>query len=370
MSDAAGMVPRGVRLPRPGLPRLYRARRLLDLSAAVQRRRIAPVRQRFYDRLWAEAAREIGATVEPTPLRLTCIRRGPMVTYLRESEVMLDNALMFDVVGDKAFCYRLFADRGLPVPAYCAFSPGRLADAETFLELLGAPVAVKPMAGTGGGRGVTTGIRTAAALRRAARYASGYGPRLLAEEELGGESIRLLYLDGVFLDAVRRERPRVTGDGRSTLRALIRQENVRRRDAAEPVALSPLRLDEDMRNTLARQGLGLRHVPAAGTEVTVKGAVNENAAAQNHSIRDAIHPDIVDRIGRLVRDMGVRFAGVDLLAGDVSRPLAETDAVVHEVNANPGLHHHVLISDPAARAPVAQRVLAHLFETGSGVVDP
>jgi len=285
---------------------------------------------------------------------------------------------------------RLLAARGLPVPAQRVFARADPGPAEAFLAAAGGPVVVKPLGGTGGGRGVTTGIESPAALRRAVRHAGRFGPRLLVERHVPGASWRLTYLDGRLLDAVRRDPPAVTGDGRSTIRALIAAENRRRRAAvspagppgappaappagppvAPPVALSPLLIDADCRTHLARQGLALSHRPAAGRRVQVKGAANENAAEDNHSLPAAPHPDLVALGAGLVAALGVRFAGLDLMAVDIARPPAEAGLHVGEVNANPGLHHHVLIAQPARRVPVAEAILEHLFTTGAGTFTP
>src|SRR5262249_22065905 len=149
----------------------------------------------------------------------------------------------------------LLRQKSCPIPNHCRFSLGNLAEAERFLARTGAPIVVKPNSGTGGGNGVTTGITSISALRKAARLASGFDSTLLAEEQLKGHSYRLLYLDGMLIDAVRRDPPVLTGDGRSTIRQLIRSENARRLRAAPVTALSPLRIDQDCLNRLDSIGL-------------------------------------------------------------------------------------------------------------------
>ncbi len=355
----------GLRLP---LPSLNRLRRALDWQAAVQRRRLAPVRAQFYRDLWREAAASVGAECTQQRSGLTLISRNGLATFVRGSELMLDTELAKTVAGDRVMSFAMFQARGLPVPRHLAFSADTLIEAERFLAELGAPVVVKPLAGTGGGRGVTTGIETPQALRRAARYASGYGRALLVEEECSGASVRLTYLDGELIDVIRRDPPTVIGTGTETISALIAQENRRRRYGEQPVALSPLRIDDDMRNTLKRSGLGLGTRPDKGQRLAVKGAVNENASRENHNISGSVHADTIARLGALVTDMGVRFSGVDLIAQDTGRPLSEAGTVVSEINVNPGLHHHYLISDPARTTPLARIVLERMFDHRTGVV--
>jgi D-alanine-D-alanine ligase-like ATP-grasp enzyme len=138
--------------------------------------------------------------------------------------------------------------------------------------------------------------------------------------------------------------------------------------AAEPTALSPLVIDADMRNWLALTGRRLSSVPASGARIPVKAVVNENAAPQNHNVLSEVHPDIAARLGRLVRDIGVRAAGMDLIATGIGQPFEAGGIYVSEINANPGLHHHVLVADPASAVPVARIALDYMFANRTGVM--
>lgn len=349
----------------PGMGKLHR---LPDTRDILRRRRFDPLRAAFYDTLWREAASAIGAQHARTSQGFYRIARGGLVTYTRGSDLMLDNAITLTLVADKLYCYGLFAARGLPVPPHRAFAKSDHASANAFLAEAAAPVVVKPIRGTGGGRGVTTGISDPDALRRAIRRAARFGRDLLIEAQIPGASYRLYYLDGVLIDAVRRDPPELTGDGRSSLRQLVRAENRRRLMAAAPTALSPLVIDADMRNWLALTGQLLSSVPAPGARIPVKAVVNENAAPQNHNVLSEVHPDIAARLGGLVRDIGVRAAGMDLIATGIGQPFDAGGIYVSEINANPGLHHHVLVADPASAVPVARIALDHMFANRTGVM--
>ena len=100
----------------------------------------------------------------------------------------------------------------------------------------------------------------------------------------------------------------------------------------------------------------------------VKLAVNENGAAQNHLVREEVHPEIVETGSRIVRDFGIGFAGLDVTATDISRPLSEGNVVFNEINAGPGIHHHYLVSDRKRIAHVAPRILEHMFSTRRGTI--
>ena len=280
---------------------------------------------------------------------------------------MVDDHLRLELMGNKALTYEIWREKGCAVPLYSLFTRTDHAPAEDFMARNPGPFVVKPASGTGGGRAVTTNVVGRRALKRAARRAGCFYDHLIVEEQVAGASFRLLYLDGEYIDAVRRDPPVVTGDGRHSIRSLVQRENMRRL-TGPIVALSPLEIDCDADNHLASAGLRAASVPEAGQTVTLKQAVNENAAEQNHCIRDEVHPHTIALGRRLLADLGIRFAGLDVICKDIGAPLTPDNGCINEINTTPGIHHHYLISNPGAGAPVAEIVLRHLFENGTGIV--
>ncbi|HKT86341.1 MAG TPA: hypothetical protein VJQ77_09675 [Novosphingobium sp.] len=347
---------------------LRNRRRIADVRGIIERRRFDAIRRRFYDELWQRAAQAIGATAERLSNGLVQISRGGFATFVNRSDVMLDSAIAARLLLDKALTYDWLSGKDLRVPRRAAFGMTSLGVAEEFLVRQAGPVVVKPADGTGCGHGVTTGITSLAGLHAAACHAAAFHSRLLVEEQLTGSSFRLLYLDGEFIDAVRRDSPVVVGDGRSSIRHLALQENDSRREAAPITALSPLMIDRESRNTLATQGRSPGYVPGIGEVVQVKLAVNENAAGQNHVVREQVHPEIIDIGRRIVRDFRIGLAGLDVTSHDIAAPVSQGETIFNEINAGPGLHHHYLVANPECGADVAPVILEHMFTTQRGVL--
>lgn len=344
-----------------------RALKLADLRSVLKRRRFGRLRNEFYETLWRDAAQELGADYSDIG-GLKRISLNGLVTFVSHSDLMLDDVITTRVMAHKAVTYRLLSDKGYSVPDHCVFSLDRLGRARDFLTRMPGPIVVKPATGTGGGNGVTTGIRTQGELLRAALHAASFNAELLAEPMLSGSCYRLLYLDGQLLDAVRRDPPTVCGDGHSTIHALVKTENTNRLSRRPITALSPLVIDQDALHHLSAQGLKPAAAIPAGKPIVVKHAINENADRENHTVTGDLHPDIVSAGARLVTDLGVRFAGLDIIADDISAPLGANGVQFHEVNVGPGIHHHYLVADRSRATPVATRVLHYLFENRQGVM--
>ena len=314
----------------------------------------------FYDRAWRDAAEALGGTWAPIGAGISEISIGDFRTRVIENTCAIDDPVTLAVLADKPLTYRVVRGESVPVPPHVAFTPRTIREAAEFLRRTAGGCVVKPAAGTGGGRGITTGVRTPTHLARAAAAAAVYGDRLLVEEQVPGDNYRLLYLDGELVDAFVRRPPTVEGDGRSSVAQLVRAANAERLRRGAGVSQVLLTTDLDMRRTLARQGLTLRSVPAAGTRATLKTVVNENAGDDNSGAAAVLCESIVDDCARVVRALRVRLAGVDVITRNPRVSLAQAGGVVLEVNAPPNFYYHYHKRDGAC--PVALHVIRRLVE--------
>jgi len=338
-----------------------RAKRALSPEVKQRFRAFANLRSRFYQDFWSSAAHNIGASIEDMGYGYSRISRGGGMTFVRLSDVALDSHLILDIAGNKALSNRLLMEKGYPVPGHLEFDLTQMDKALDFLNESQGPVVVKPASGTGGGRGVTTRISTAKQLRQASYLAAAFDRKMLVERQVQGGSYRLLYLNGEYIDAIRRDPPVVTGDGRSTIRALIKAENRSRLEGPGFSALSPLVADMECRLTLAELMQGLDSVPDAGESVVVKGVVNENAAPRNHIVRDQVHTSIIEAGKDMAGLFGLQLAGLDLITTDIRVPLEQSGGVINEVNTTPGLHHHVLVAEQEQKLRLGEQLLEFIL---------
>ena len=346
----------------------YRLFFFADLPGIARLLQYRKLRKTYYNDLWQGVGDNLGADIRHDEFGYTRISRNGLVTLVKQYYVMLEDHLMLKIMGDKAMTYSLLSEMGIPLARHVLFSMQNLDKAEAFLARE-KTVVVKPSSGTGGGRGVTTGITTISQLTSAARLASRFDDALIIEEQLEGASFRLLYLDGRLIDAIRRDPPVVTGDGVSTIKKLVKQENSRRKNDRPFTALSPLVLDRDARNWMQEQNIRLFDIPAAGQIVQIKRAVNENDRSGNINVTARIHGDITSKCEELVRKLGARFVGVDLICKDIARPFDPENCRISEINTTPGLHHHYLLSNPQDVKPVAEIVIEYMLSNQVGVMD-
>lgn len=318
----------------------------------------------FYEKAWREAAARRGATYEALGAGIGEIDLDGRRTRVMENYSAIDDPVTLAVASDKPLTYRILAKQHLTIPRFDVFSLKDMGRAVSFMEGCRRECVVKPSSGTGGGRGITTGIRSRWHLARAAAAAAVYGDDLLIEEQIEGENYRLLYLDGVLLDAFARRAPYVIADGRSTISRLVQLANGARLQHGAGLSQGLLTIDLDMRRTLEKQHLSLHSVPAEGTVVTLKTVINENCGSDNASATHLLCDSIIQDGSRAARALGVRLAGVDILTPDPSVPLAESGGAILEVNTPPNYYFHYHKRDGAF--PVAVHVLERLLATSPG----
>jgi cyanophycin synthetase len=220
-------------------------------------------------------------------------------------------------------------------------------------EEIGWPVVVKP-ADADYGRGVSLHLRNADRVRAAypkaqARSASG---RVLVQRQLRGASHRLLLVDGRLAAAVRRDPIGVLGDGRHSVSELVEQANEDGRWGPE----RRLMLGESERHLLAEAGFRAETVPAPGVQVPLS---NELLSIYSN-VTEQVHPDTRDLAFDAARVIGLDVGGLDAIALDISRPLAEQGGGFLEINAQPAL----VIHGPAhcnRPQPVGEAIVASLF---------
>ncbi len=264
------------------------------------------------------------------------------------------SAIAESVSRDKDLTKSLLSSCGVPVPE--GVSVDSPEEAWEAAEDIGLPVVVKPCDGNHG-RGVFTNLLTKEEVFAAYAVAVEEGSGVIVERFVLGTEHRLLVVGGKVVAAAKGEEAYVTGDGTLTIQELIdTQLNADpRRGNTEDHPLNRVRLDSAARLELARLGLHADAVPAAGQEVLIQR--NGNVA---FDCTDDVHPEVAAAAGLAARVVGLDIAGVDLVAEDISRPLAEQGGAIVEVNAGPGLLMHLR---PAAGKPrpVGRAIVDHLF---------
>lgn len=327
------------------------------------RKRFRGRRRQFYDKFWHDVCRAGGWECEDVGSGCYRIRTRDRFTYTAGYYAQIDSPAVLSVAGDKVLSRKLLEEIDVPVPRQLSFAISGLSLAHEFLREVGGKVVVKPVEG-GGGAGVTTDIVDNYGLGSAAVKASAVSSNILVEEQIEGANYRLLYLNGVLIDAIRRDSPSVIGDGSSHVSRLINMENEFRLEQDPITALSPLVEDAAVKNYFKVKGLSTRYVPANGEKLEVKSSINQNCARDNHRVNEIVHPSYRDLGRRILNQIDIKLLGIDVITPNIEEPLEATRGAVNEINGTPAFHHHELVSGQLDLSPVGPQVLDYILGTG------
>ncbi len=304
-----------------------------------------------YARIIVDEARRRGIGVEVVDEAggyFTLSNGGRNITC-RESLSELTTAVAMSRCDDKAVTRRLLTGSGIRMPAQ--MEAGSAEEEAAFLERHGR-VVVKPARGEQGA-GVAVDLSTPEEMRAAIERARRVCDRVLIEELVEGEDLRLIVIGFELVAAALRRPACVVGDGRSTLAAHI--DALSRRRGAATSGESRVPLDAETERCLAAAGYGFDSVPPQGATVNVRRTANLHTGGTIHDVTSELHPALAEAAVAAARALDIPVVGLDFIVGSVDGP----GYAAIEANERPGLANH----EPQ---PTAERFVDLLFPETAG----
>lgn len=277
------------------------------------------------------------------------------------------SAIAESIAQDKQLTRSLLKAVGAPVPDGRTVDSAE--DAWTAAQEITGPVVVKPQFGNHG-RGVTTNLTTREQVMAAYDAAVAHGQSIVVERFAPGDDYRLLVVGGKLVAAARREPAHVIGDGKHTIEELVAIVNKDpRRSEGHATSLSKIPLDTISQTTIREQGFELSSVLKKGQRVLIRRNANLSTGGTATDVTDDVHPEVARQAVEAARVIGLDIAGIDVVALDISKPLAGQHAAIVEVNAGPGLRMHLEPSHGKSR-PVGDAIIDLIYPEGQSARIP
>lgn len=299
-----------------------------------------------YARIIVNEARRRGISVEvlDEEAGYFALGFGGRTIVCRESLSELTSAIAMSRCDDKAVTRRLLVAAGLSVPDQAV--AGAAADNAAFLARHGR-IVVKPARGEQGA-GISVDLSTAEEVEHAAAEARKVSDRVLLEQYVEGQDLRIVVIDFKVAAAAVRKPPQVVGDGKHSLAEVIEKQSRRRAGATGGESRIPL--DDETRRCLGLAGYEPESVLEPGRVLTVRKTANLHTGGTIHDVTADLHPALADAAVRAARAIDIPVVGLDFLVPSVTGP----DYVIIEANERPGLANH----EPQ---PTAERFVDLLF---------
>ncbi|GAA0343143.1 hypothetical protein GCM10008931_38030 [Oceanobacillus oncorhynchi subsp. oncorhynchi] len=278
--------------------------------------------------------KEGSGTIEP----YYTIANGEKTHYFSATRGDLVSVETKDLTKNKLTTKEILEKQNVSTPGGKDFDEGS-SDSEiiNYAAEIGYPVVLKPLAGTGG-RGVIAGIRHEEELIEALNYVRVKlkFPHVILEKYFAGEDYRAYVLDGKVIGALKRIKANVVGDGKSTVRELINQKNIERAKLPS-LTNRKIKIDDELKNMLRREGYDLNSVIPDGELVYIKSKNNVSAGGDSIEITD----DLSDNIKQIAVDAVNAFddlpqCGVDMMVDEEN----DTAAVI-ELNTRAHITQHL-----------------------------
>lgn len=262
----------------------------------------------------------------------------------RESLSELTSAIAMSRCADKILTRRILQEANLSVPDQMVAN-GRKKNC-AFLRQYQS-IVVKPVTGEQG-IGVSVGVRRVKEMESAIASAGRLGGRVLLEQYVEGEDLRIVLINYEVVAAAVRRPPRITGTGKHTIAQLIQRQSQRR--ARLTGGESRIPLDGETKRCLKAHGYGLADILPKGNAMSVRKTANLHTGGTIHDVTAKIHPDLAATAVIGAEALAIPVVGFDFIVENISQP----HYVIIEANERPGLANH----EPQ---PTAERFIDLLF---------
>lgn len=196
-----------------------------------------------------------------------------------------------------------------------------------------ATVIVKPFDSTLS-RGLTTDINELNALSTAIDYALEFSDVALVQEQVYGDDIRFIVVNGSVKAVLLRQTPRVIGDGVTTVAELIKKENEVRSGIEIPFGQHYRILTEEY---IPEEFLISDLIPSAGEIIELSREVLVRKGASIYNITTEIHQSYIDEIERAAAYLGKGYLAVDVFVQNYRVENDGTNYWFLEFNSSPSL---------------------------------
>ncbi len=296
----------------------------------------------FNSRLLLKELKQRGVTL--LPIRKTKLVKA---TFNKHCEVLYDiytNLVPYTkgiIIDDKYFAKQFLKSGEFNVNSGEIFDKNHKKDAVIYAHKIGFPVVVKPTTGSHG-ENVFMNIENDKELKFSIdNFLSQFGPEayFLVEKQFEAKEFRIFITKNDFFAAVERTPANVTGDGKISIKQLIKAENWKRSNP-RITCLCKIPIDNILLSYLKKQGLTLSYVPKKRERVFLRKNSNVSTGGNCWDVTDIVHHSYIKLSKEILSALNVPFIGIDLLCKDITNEIG--DYRICELNNAPGLSLHMM----------------------------
>ncbi|MBU6081886.1 acylphosphatase [Allobacillus halotolerans] len=266
------------------------------------------------------------------PGQLFSLFNGQRTHYFFRSRGDLVSNEAVQIGKDKTATKQILKQHNIQVPEGKSF-PNNTAkeDIIQYAKQIGFPIVIKPKDGSLG-KGVFTYILSEGELDFSINELKAQFPHedIIVEKHIEGDDLRLYVVDNQVVGAIKRLPPNVTGDGKSTIRELVRQKNNDRKKNPRLINCQ-IKNRKEIKEFIGRKGLTLDSIPEAGKQIFLSKKCNISMGGDPIDVLDSIPNEVKElAIQSLQSIPGLTHGAVDILMNETNGELKK--AAVLEIN--------------------------------------
>lgn len=225
------------------------------------------------------------------------------------------------------------------------------------------PVVVKPYDGTHA-ENITMNLKNAKQVLPAVKKLQKITSVVLVEEMFEAEEIRIYATRKKFLAAVKRRPASVLGDGKHTIKELVKIKNSdpKRSKDYNNTLLRPLKIAKQELKILKKQRQKSSSVPKKGRRVYLQDVSNISCGGDSIDITDKVHRSVKKIAVKAIRAIPeLPFGGIDFMTTDYTKRQSKKRYSILEINCNARINLHHYPYEGESR-DVAGEILKQLFK--------
>src|SRR5690625_1413642 len=270
----------------------------------------------------------------------------------------------FDICDDKSLTKKYLKKNNVPVPQGKTFTTNNTKDEiGAYADKLGYPVVLKPTDGNAG-RGVFANVQNRESLLNLVSYVQEEleFKNIMVERFIEGDEYRIYVIEDRVLGAMIRRPASVLGNGKHTIKQLIRRKNRVRR--ANPHLKSRLiTVDREVIELLHRAGHSLKSIPEEGERVFLRTKSNLSTGGDSIDKTAEVSPEIV----KIAVEAGKAIPNLPQYGVDMIVSTDQKTGTVLEVNTRPGIGGHLFPIEGEPR-DIAKHIVDYYFPETKNVI--
>jgi D-alanine-D-alanine ligase-like ATP-grasp enzyme len=276
-----------------------------------------------------------------------CEKNGRELFFRSTLSSLTDSYGVF-AAENKSLTHTLLSSNGVSTPETISLGDGQaVEDAFDFLDMY-KKVVVKP-ANTNHGEGITIGVTNKTGLKKAISLARDTGNGevdVIIQKQIEGDEFRFLVVEGKVIAVASRRPPMVIGDGKSTIRELIRQKNQDpQRGFKHAKGLTLIDVDEVQK---AKGVKFLGTILSKGECAAILDVSNLSKGGEAVDFTDKASSTLKELAIKAAKHCFLGIAGVDIMTKDITSNSTKNSFVI-EVNLTPGIRMHQFPSEGKPR---------------------